>query len=378
MVNYDIPWNPARLEQRMGRIHRYGQAHDPVVIMNLVSTGTREGRVLTTLLEKLESIRKQLGSDKVFDVVGRLFEGVNMREYMEEVALRGEEEVTRRLDGYLTKEQVEAIEAKERALFGGGGDVARQLGAEKEKVAREEYRRLLPGYVRRFLETAAPLLRLELMGDLDGVFSIRPVVAGAMDEISPMLDLYPEEIRDSFTLYRPKEKDGAIYLRPGEPVFDRLLDLVLVGFSGEALRGSVFIDPQAAGPYFVNVAKVSVRRSVEGSKPEEVVEERLVAFRQDGDRVTECPVEQMLLLRGGVGVPPSALGIVATVKSACREAEDYLRGYAEGLGEECRRKLIESLPEREGFLRKGFDFQDAELARQRSQLSDRASAGDVR
>ena len=43
MVNYDIPWNPARLEQRMGRIHRYGQSHDPVVIVNLVAASTREG-----------------------------------------------------------------------------------------------------------------------------------------------------------------------------------------------------------------------------------------------------------------------------------------------------------------------------------------------
>ena len=45
MVNYDIPWNPARLEQRMGRIHRYGQQHD-VRVVNLVAGGTREGRVL--------------------------------------------------------------------------------------------------------------------------------------------------------------------------------------------------------------------------------------------------------------------------------------------------------------------------------------------
>ena len=55
MVNYDIPWNPARLEQRMGRIHRYGQRHDPVVIINLVAGKTREGRVIKVLLEKLET-----------------------------------------------------------------------------------------------------------------------------------------------------------------------------------------------------------------------------------------------------------------------------------------------------------------------------------
>src|SRR5207237_4300603 len=76
MVNYDVPWNPARLEQRMGRIHRYKQQHDPVIILNVVAGKTREGRVLRTLLEKLERIRRELNSDKVFDVVGRLFENV--------------------------------------------------------------------------------------------------------------------------------------------------------------------------------------------------------------------------------------------------------------------------------------------------------------
>ena len=80
MVNYDIPWNPARLEQRMGRIHRYNQKHDPVVILNLVAGKTREGRVLKTLLDKLERIRKELGSDKVFDVVGRIFEGLSIKD----------------------------------------------------------------------------------------------------------------------------------------------------------------------------------------------------------------------------------------------------------------------------------------------------------
>ena len=69
MINFDVPWNSARLEQRMGRIHRYGQQHDPVQIVNLVAPKTREGRVIQTLLNKLEVIRKRLLRSQGKDVV---------------------------------------------------------------------------------------------------------------------------------------------------------------------------------------------------------------------------------------------------------------------------------------------------------------------
>ena len=74
LVNVDIPWNPVRLEQRMGRIHRYGQEHD-CLIFNFVAVNTNEGRVLAKLLERLREIRKELGTDQVFDVVGEIFPG---------------------------------------------------------------------------------------------------------------------------------------------------------------------------------------------------------------------------------------------------------------------------------------------------------------
>ena len=77
MVNYDIPWNPNRLEQRMGRIHRIGQ-HNEVFIFNLVATDTREGAVLSTLLNKMEEMRKALGSDRVFDLVGEMLEDADV------------------------------------------------------------------------------------------------------------------------------------------------------------------------------------------------------------------------------------------------------------------------------------------------------------
>src|SRR5262249_18095271 len=146
MVNYDIPWNPARLEQRMGRIHRYKQAHDPVLILNLVAGKTREGRVLKTLLDKLERIRRELNSDKVFDVVGRLFEGVSLREYLEQALTEeGAEAVSRRIEGTLTREQVAALAEQEKRLYGDGGDVKAQLPEQEAQMERERWRRLLPG-----------------------------------------------------------------------------------------------------------------------------------------------------------------------------------------------------------------------------------------
>ena len=147
MVNYDIPWNPARLEQRMGRIHRYGQRHDPVVIINLVAGKTREGRVIKVLLEKLEAIRKELRSDKVFDVVGRLFEGVSLRVYLEcTVTDEGAELAARQLTGKLTPEQVAALAAREQRLYGDGGDVRTievkgRAGSRQVEITENEWAR---------------------------------------------------------------------------------------------------------------------------------------------------------------------------------------------------------------------------------------------
>ena len=68
LINWDIPWNPNRLEQRMGRIHRYGQKED-VLVFNMVADNTREGQVLSKLLTKLDVIRESMGDDRVYDVI---------------------------------------------------------------------------------------------------------------------------------------------------------------------------------------------------------------------------------------------------------------------------------------------------------------------
>jgi SNF2 family DNA or RNA helicase len=83
LINWDIPWNPNRLEQRMGRIHRYGQPHE-VHVSNLVAVNTREGAVLQTVLRKLDEMREQLGTDRVYDVIDELLEDVPLLKLIEE------------------------------------------------------------------------------------------------------------------------------------------------------------------------------------------------------------------------------------------------------------------------------------------------------
>jgi len=77
LINWDIPWNPNRLEQRMGRIHRYGQKKD-VLVFNMVANNTKEGKVLERLLTKLDIIREGMGDDRVYDVIQDVLEGVSL------------------------------------------------------------------------------------------------------------------------------------------------------------------------------------------------------------------------------------------------------------------------------------------------------------
>ena len=395
MVNYDIPWNPARLEQRMGRIHRYGQAHNPVVVVNLIAGSTREGRVLKTLLEKLETIRKQLRSDKVFDVIGRIFEGVSIKEYLEQ-SLAGEEpEATiARLDGTLTAGQVRAIEDRERNLFGSGGEVKRELAELNAEVDLEGYRKLLPGYVRNFVEKAAPLLDLRIEGDQETAFRLVATRPGALDPLLPALEMYAEDTRDRLTMYRTDHDGRSVWLHPGEPIFDRISASVSRRFGVDGLKGSVFVDPYATEPYLFHLAVVTVeqmedRKTVgeatflpgsEGVDAQGVRlrESRLIGLRQTGGgSVEEWPVESLLLLKGASNFAPGSEPLAAMAKGLGSEAEGFARdAVAASLVQGHRQEILQTMPERINFAARGFDFQVAELAAARSHLQQRAQAGD--
>ena len=127
---------------------------------------------MKTLLGKLESIRRELRSDKVFDVIGRLFEGVSMKDYLDQTVEGGDSEVIRRLEGTLTHEQVLALRDKERALYCKAVRSVEIWSASRTRRSGRPTGGSSPGYVRRFVEKAVPLLDLRIEGDLDATFTL--------------------------------------------------------------------------------------------------------------------------------------------------------------------------------------------------------------
>ena len=372
MFNYDIPWNPARLEQRMGRIHRYGQKKDHVFIANLVATSTREGKVMETLLKKLEQIRLALGSDKVFDVIGRLFENVPLRTYLEGSVLG--DNLADKLGGQLTTDQAQALLDRERVIYGTGGDVKSGLPHMREDMERESLLRLMPGYMQGLVERASPLLGLKMLpnGD-DGTFSFGPAVKGGMDFIATAIEAYPESTQRRLTFLRPGPKDAAIWLHPGEQVFDVFSRAILSRFGAAALSGAVFIDPGATHDTLLHIATVSILARPGGG----IVRHRLMALRQSSSGKFEpCSVEELLLLRPAKRSAPGAFASARMARMLTDDARRHLVDV-EGarLVKEVRDALLADLPERRRLVGVGFAQQEAELLRRRKTLKAAVEGG---
>ena len=381
MVNYDIPWNPARLEQRMGRIHRYGQEHD-VQIVNLIAGKTREGHVLRVLLEKLDAIRRELDSDKVFDVVGQLFDNRSLRQYMLD-SLDGDKarSAAEEVESALTADRVRALGDEDRRVYGDEDGLTARLEDLRVEMEREQYVQLLPGYVRRFVERAAGLLGLEIRGNLDDHFGFASQRAGALDPLLPALESYPTEARDRLCVWRPDTKPGAsagagasaVWLHPGEPVFDALAAEVLKAFEGDALQGAVLVDNRADAPYTVHLALgvVEEEPGEDAGGGRRVLARHLLSVRHNGeDGAAEDLVERFLLLRGAPDVPPGAVPMA----SRALEMRDQATAHADRrilaqLVEERRDTARADLPARRLQVAAGFGLRGAEMAGRRAQLT---------
>ena len=254
MVNYDLPWNPNRIEQRFGRIHRIGQT-EVCHLWNLLAEETREGDVYRLLLEKLEQARQALGG-QVFDVLGKLqFEGKPLRDLLIQAIRYGDQPEVR---AYLTTVIDQTLDRKqlgdlleERALAHDVMDASR-VQHIREDMERAEARRLQPHYIESFF--------LEAFKQLGGIARQReprryeithvPAPVRNRDRVigigEAVLPRY-ERIAFEKSLINPQGLPLAAFVCPGHPLLDSVIDLTLERHRDLLKRGVVLVDESDPG-----------------------------------------------------------------------------------------------------------------------------------
>ena len=232
MVNYDLPWNPNRLEQRFGRIHRIGQT-EVCHLWNLVADRTREGDVYRTLLDKLEQARQTLGG-QVFDVLGKLqFEGRALRDLLLAAIRHGERpdvraHLTRAVEDAFDRDRLRDL-LEERALAQDAMDTSR-VHRVREEMERVEARRLQPHYIESFFREAFQRLGGTIRQREPRRYEVSHVPDAirrrdrALGLAEPVLARYERIVFDKL-LAAPQGQPPAAFVCPGHPLLDAVMDL---------------------------------------------------------------------------------------------------------------------------------------------------------
>ncbi len=294
MINYDIPWSPHRLEQRMGRIHRIGQPQD-VYIFNFVATNTVEGNVLNKLLTKLDEIRGALG-DKVFDVIGQLLQlnDIHFEDLVKEASYgkAEEDEAVEKINRLDPKILEELEQATGIALATSSVDFSQVRRTQARDYLSEE-RRLMPRYVEEFFRRACDYLNINLDVRADGLWRINYL----KEEFrSPHLESVrklglPESKYHKFTFYKEKLEEAshgdAEFVSPGHPLFGAVaerLDRQLVQTVG--YQSALFLDADAFSPYRIHFFEVQVAgQNIKGNPT--ILRAKMVAIREKEARKYE-------------------------------------------------------------------------------------------
>ncbi len=261
MVNYDLPWNPNRLEQRFGRIHRIGQT-EVCRLWNLVAAETREGDVFQRLLLKLETERQALGG-RVFDILGEVFDERSLRDLLIEAIRYGDDPEVRarllqRVEGALDTERLLDL-MRQNALCEVVMD-AERLFAIKAEMEKAEARKLQPYFIRAFFTRAFEVFGGDLRPREPGRWEITHVPAAIRDRdrqisgrdrryMQPVLGRY-ERVCFEKEYVRLLDRVGApmaALIHPGHPLMQAVTDLVLEAHRPKLRQGAVLVDPNDPG-----------------------------------------------------------------------------------------------------------------------------------
>jgi len=370
MINYDIPWNPNRLEQRMGRIHRYGQSKD-VYIFNLVAEDTREGQVLAKLFDKLEEIRDKLGSDRVFDVIGDVFYGKNLYQLILDAVTNAKtmDDILKELDIQPDKEYLSRI----KEIFG-ETLATRFIDYTRIRDMAEKAReyRLVPEYVEEFFKRAFVKARGKFRELKDGFIAIDSVpydirkIAEEVDfknRFGIMMRSYPKVTFDKDIASRNPDAE---FISFGHPLLEALIQWIIDKFSEEVKRGTVFKDPSGRldGYIWFYIGEVK-----DGNG--ETAGRKIIAIYDNGEEFEE--------------INPAILWDFSPADGGVKEATvridkekimsfviDAVKRYKEEISKERERQA--RVKEKYGL--KSLDFHITELDTELSALYDREAMGE--
>ena len=291
MINYDIPWNPCRLEQRMGRIHRYGQKASEVHIFNLIAKNTLEGEVQDALLTKLKVMRKDLG-DKVFNVVGEVLWGDDLRRALERIAMgerAGVDEAKRLIEQAEVAVRRAQADTAQAAITAAPLDVAAFRRAQATFAAH----RLSPEEAEKFFRLAVPFVGGALK-TLE-VFKTSRVYPAFEVTLPPDLcGKHPRTLRVSFWAAACSDDDtvddAVLFIAPGHWLFEALLARVMAECAPDLAQGAVFLDlqPASESPYLVWFVRAAIRDGLDRRAGDLLA---AVQHRADQETVTALPTE---------------------------------------------------------------------------------------
>jgi SNF2 family DNA or RNA helicase len=286
MVNYDLPWNPNRLEQRFGRIHRIGQT-EVCHLWNLVANETREGEVFQKLFEKIEIEKEALGG-KVFDILGEAFNNISLKDLLIEAIRYGESpevraQMTQKIDGALDTEHLKDI-LRRNALVDQHMSLD-QLYAVKSEMEKAEARKLQPYFIRSFFTEAFQNLHGVMSTRETGRYEIKnvPAVIRERDRVigetrTPVLRKY-ERICFEKQFVRQYGKPMADLIYPAHPLMHATTDLILQAHRPKLKQGAVLFDPNDDGDeakiLFMIDHVIREDRTALGTSDERVVSRRL-------------------------------------------------------------------------------------------------------
>jgi superfamily II DNA or RNA helicase/predicted nucleotidyltransferase len=288
LVNYDLPWNPNRLEQRFGRIHRIGQT-EVCHMWNLVASDTREGQVFERLLEKLDRQSKALGG-QVFDVLSELFVDQPLRDLLLEAIRYGDLPETRAhldriVDGAVGERLRERL--RERALV---ADVLTPGDVEEVRLRMEEAqaRRFQPHFIRAFFLDAFKLAGGRIARRETGRFEITHVPAPLRERETatrPLLRRYERVTFEKEHVVAPGLPPADL-LAPGHPLLDATIDLILGRHRPLLKRGTVLVadaDPREASRALIYLENAIQSAATASDGTRRVVSRQLQFVEIDGE-----------------------------------------------------------------------------------------------